>query len=423
MNDDKYIPKHARFNDFNDINSSDKNIEFSNKQSDENDFYSEVKEEDITPTLNIINEKTSPEFELKKAIDPNDSNLELNIPLDDQKDKVDLIKTTENKVLEINPNNQKTSFSQEKKEINLSPNKNSTTDENMAKLWETAQFNQLKKSTVKKKRKIKKKVKKILWLCLLIFFIIIFIISISKLTKWNKDNQETTKIIENIQNAIDVVEIKDDENTELISSETEEKSSDYWYYTKFSLIDVDITKLKEKNKNTVGWINVNNTNINYPYVQYKDNDFYLNHSYDDTYNDAGWVFMDYRNNSNLDNKNTILYAHSRLDKTMFGSLSKTLKYDWYTNKDNHIIRISTETENSLWQIFSIYKIEEEAYYITTDFPTDESYQQFLDTIKGRSIYNFNTTLTTTDKILTLSTCYSDTIRTVVHAKLIKKSIK
>ena len=133
--------------------------------------------------------------------------------------------------------------------------------------------------------------------------------------------------------------------------------------------------------------------------------------------------MDYRNNSNLDNKNTILYAHSRLDDSMFGSLSETLKSKWFTNKDNHIIRISTETENSLWQIFSIYKIKEESYYITTDFSNDNNYQTFLDTVKGRSIYNFNTSLTTTDKILTLSTCYSDDIRIVVHAKLIKKSIK
>ena len=133
--------------------------------------------------------------------------------------------------------------------------------------------------------------------------------------------------------------------------------------------------------------------------------------------------MDFRNDIENLSRNTILYAHSRLDKTMFGSLSKTLKDDWYLNKDNHIIRISTETENTLWQIFSIYKIEEETYYITTDFTNDSDYQQFLNTIKDRSIYNFNTSLITTDKVLTLSTCYSDTIRTVVHAKLIKKSVK
>lgn len=131
--------------------------------------------------------------------------------------------------------------------------------------------------------------------------------------------------------------------------------------------------------------------------------------------------MDYRNDSNLNNKNTIIYAHSRLDKTMFGSLSKVLKSDWYKNKDNHIIKISTPIENSLWQIFSVYKIEEETYYITTDFDSDNTYIEFLNTLKERSKYNFNVSLNSNDSIITLSTCYSETERTVVHAKKIKKS--
>ena len=182
-------------------------------------------------------------------------------------------------------------------------------------------------------------------------------------------------------------------------------------------------EIKTVNEDIIGWIKVDNTNINYPYVQTSDNKYYLNHSYDKSYNDAGWVFMDYRNNSNLDNKNTILYAHSRLDKTMFGSLSKVFRREWHTNKDNHIINISTPTENSLWQIFSVYKIEAESYYITTDFDDDNEYLEFLNTLKSRSKHNFNVTMNSNDSIITLSTCYSDTERTVVHAKKIKKSTR
>ena len=196
-----------------------------------------------------------------------------------------------------------------------------------------------------------------------------------------------------------------------------------WYYITFPLINVDFKELKVKNNDTVGWINVNNTNINYPFVQTDNNNYYLTHSFDKTYNEAGWVFLDYRNETNFSDKNTIIYAHSRLDKTMFGSLSKVLKEEWYTNKDNHIIRISTETENTLWQIFSVYVIETESYYITTNFVSDNEYQTFLDTIKSRSKYNFNTELSINDSILTLSTCYSDTEKTVVHAKLIKREKK
>ena len=275
------------------------------------------------------------------------------------------------------------------------------------------------------KKNQRKKKKNITWIFIILFsiFISIIVFCLIKIFIWGKDNKDTSRAIDDINNIVNVTLREDDDNTELVNDTNEEKNSDYWYYIKFPLIDVDITELKEKNSDTVGWINVNNTNINYPFVQTKDNSYYLNHSFNKKYNEAGWVFLDYRNNKNLNNRNTILYAHSRLDKTMFGSLSKVLKSSWYNNKDNHIIRLSTDTENTLWQIFSVYKIPEESYYITTNFNANEEYTKFLNTIKQRSIHNFNTNLDTNDKILTLSTCYSDTERTVVHAKLIKRSPK
>ena len=279
-----------------------------------------------------------------------------------------------------------------------------------------------KESPKGKKNTRKRKNKKWPWVLLLIVLFAIIVVCLVKIVFWLKDNKTTSEVVNDITNNTNIEEKKDDENTELVNKE-ENTTSDYWYYIKFPLIDVDINKLKEKNSDTVGWINVNKNNINYPYVQGKDNNYYLDHSFNKKYNEAGWVFLDYRNDKNLSNKNNILYAHSRLDKTMFGSLSKTLKSNWYNNKDNHIIRLSTETENTMWQIFSVYKIPEETYYITTNFNSDNDYQKFLNTIKERSIHNFSTNLTTDDKILTLSTCYSDTERTVVHAKLIKRSQK
>ena len=265
--------------------------------------------------------------------------------------------------------------------------------------------------------------KRIVVIGLFIFFSTIFISSSFEISNWFKDNKNTSEITKDIEEIVNVEEITSDENVELINTPEEEPEpeSDYWYYIKFPLISVDFNELAKKNSDTVAWIKVNNTNINYPVVQTNDNNYYLTRSYDKTWNDAGWVFMDYRNSSNLNDRNTIIYAHSRLDKTMFGSLSKVLKSSWYKNKDNHIINLSTPNENSLWQIFSVYKIEEETYYITTDFNDDEAYLEFLNTLKNRSKYNFEVTLNSNDSIITLSTCYSDTERTVVHAKKIKKS--
>lgn len=272
---------------------------------------------------------------------------------------------------------------------------------------------------------VKKRLRKdrVFLLVLLLFFSTIFIFSAFKVIEWLSDNNNTDKVIEKINNDVKVDEVKDNENTEVIDEEpTEpEKASDYFYYITYPLINVDFESLLKTNNETVGWINVNNTNINYPFVQGINNTYYLNHSFDKSYNSAGWVFMDYRNNKEMNNKNTILYAHGRIDKTMFGSLYKTQYPAWYQNKSNHIIRISTPSVNMSYQIFSVYKIEEESYYIQTDFTSDDVYLEFLNTIKKRSKYDFNVVLNESDKIITLSTCANDKERYVVHAKLIKKS--
>lgn len=85
------------------------------------------------------------------------------------------------------------------------------------------------------------------------------------------------------------------------------------------MINVNFDDLKKTNSDVIGWLKVNGININYPFVQGKDNNYYLTHGFNKSYNDAGWIFFDYRNN-NTNNKNTIIYAHSILDKTMFESL-------------------------------------------------------------------------------------------------------
>lgn len=205
-----------------------------------------------------------------------------------------------------------------------------------------------------------------------------------------------------------------------MDEEYSDKKSMYWQYLNTPLSSVDFTNLLKQNKDTIGWLIVNNTNVNYPVVQTTNNDYYLKHAFDRSSNSAGWVYADFRNNFDVLSKNTVIYAHGRKDKVMFGSLTNTLNSKWYKNKDNQIIQFSTLNYNTMWQIFAIYKYEAESYYITTDFSSDESFMEFAKTMKNRSIYDFGIDLNKDDKILTLSTCYNDNgIRLVVQAKLVK----
>lgn len=236
--------------------------------------------------------------------------------------------------------------------------------------------------------------------------------------------------INNLSNSLNedapIVQVEDGTlyNVEMPDLEEKEeysnKKSMYWQYLNTPLSSVDFTELVKQNKDTVGWLIVNNTNVNYPVVQTSNNDYYLKHAFDKSSNSAGWVYADFRNDFNNLSKNTVIYAHGRKDKVMFGSLTNTLDSKWYKNQENQIIQLSTKKYNTMWQIISIYKIKAESYYITTDFSSDESFTKFIKTMKDRSIYDFGIDVSKDDKLLTLSTCYNDNgIRLVVQAKLVK----
>ena len=274
-----------------------------------------------------------------------------------------------------------------------------------------------------KKRKIKIKWKNIILILIIITSTITLLISIFNIIKWKIDSNKTNNEITNIQENINVEEIQDTENTEIIEPVIEvPKENPYWDYINMNMINVDFSDLKRTNPDVVGWLKVNGTNINYPFVQSSDNDYYLTHSFNKSYNGGGWVFLDYRNNG-TNNKNTIIYAHGRSDKTMFGTLKNVLNSGWLNNTNNYVIKISTETENSLWQVFSVYRIPTTSDYLQTNFNDETEYQNFLDMIKDRSSHNFNTNVASTDNILTLSTCYNNSDKMVVHAKIIKKENK
>lgn len=274
-----------------------------------------------------------------------------------------------------------------------------------------------------KRKKKKLRFRKWVIVVFLLFFLSILTFSGFKMYEWYQDNKEIKTMQDDVVKQTKVKEKEDTEKTEQINPPVDE-TDDYWNYIRMSLLEVNFNELLVKNSDTVGWIQVKGTNINYPIVQTIDNDYYLQHAFDKTKNDAGWVYMDYRNNPITFDQNTIIYAHSRYNGTMFGSLKNILNSSWYTNKENHIIRLSTPTENTMWQVFSVYTIPKESYYIMTNFSTVEEYNEFLNTIKGRSEVEFSGTVNTNDKVLTLSTCKDNFgNRIVMHAKLIKKETR
>lgn len=216
----------------------------------------------------------------------------------------------------------------------------------------------------------------------------------TKIYEWWKENKASSTIMEEI-------------TANVVNQEDDSKK-------------IDFEKLKQINNEAVAYLKVNGTNIEYPVVKHSDNSYYLNHSLDKSVNGAGWIFADFRVDFDGTDKNLIIYGHNRRDGSMFGTLKNILTEEWQNNPENLTISLITENEEQEYQVFSVYKIEMEEYYITTDF-TEKTYEEFIKKLKKRSVKDFGVDVTIDDSILTLSTCDNNNeYRVVLHAKKIIK---
>ena len=246
-------------------------------------------------------------------------------------------------------------------------------------------------------RKKEKTNKNLISNIILILFIILFIFSSFKIIMWILNNRENKKIAEEISQAI----IIDEENKE------ENKYK------------VDFQALKYKNPDTVGFLKVNGTNIEYTVVKGTNNSYYLKHNFNKESNSAGWIFADYKNKVDGTDKNLVIYGHNMRDDNMFGSLKNILNDDWHNEEENKYVIFITENDNSIYEVFSVYQVADEDYYITTDFK-DNEFNDFIKTIQSRSKFDFPVYVSENDNILTLSTCANNNkYRVVLHAKKIK----
>ncbi|MBP5684319.1 MAG: class B sortase [Bacilli bacterium] len=280
----------------------------------------------------------------------------------------------------------------------------------------------------------------IMVLCVEVYLICIFFISRwyvqgLKIKFLASDIIESTEIIENQEESQQQQETSENGVSQETPQETADDGysssgggstyypNDYWDYMDVPFLNVDFDELLAKNSDTVGWIKVDGTKVNYPVVQTDDNDYYLHHAFNGSSNSAGWIFADYRVDFEEFGKNTIIYGHNMNNKTMFGSVPQMLNSSYLNNSGDYYIKISTPTCNTVWKMFSIYTVEPEIYYLKTNFIT-YSFEEFINTIKSRSVYDFGIDVTADDKILTLSTCdNTGTKRVAVHSKMINIEYK
>ncbi len=186
---------------------------------------------------------------------------------------------------------------------------------------------------------------------------------------------------------------------------------------------VDYQALYLENNDMIGWIKVDDTKINYPVMQSKDNpDFYLKHKFDKSYSDYGCPYV--QENCDLEKPcdNTIIYGHHMNDGSMFAQL---LKYDSKKFYEGHkTITFDSLTEHREYEVIAAFRTVAYSesgfkYYHFVDAENEDEFNAYVDKCKNMSIYDTETSAKYGDKLITLSTCeYSRTNgRFVVVAKL------
>lgn len=235
-------------------------------------------------------------------------------------------------------------------------------------------------------KKSNNKLKKIVLLLLIVVFVCGIGYTIYYLYNSYKDKKDNTNILDNV--------IVDD------TPATEEKTEKM----------LELEELQKENNEIIGWLEIEDTNINLPVCQTTDNDFYLTHNYKKEKSKGGSLFLDKNFDLINGSSNYLIYGHRNTQGLMFEDLLKYSKEDFYNN--HKTIKFTTNKDDSVYEIMSVfysrvyYKKEKDVfrYYNFVNANNEEEYNDFVNNCKKSSIYDTGVTANYGDQLLTLSTC-------------------
>ena len=251
-----------------------------------------------------------------------------------------------------------------------------------------------------------KRRKKIIYIFVYILLSILILISAIYIIKFLLSKEEAKKESE----LLDTVEInnneiekekKDTEETTEKTNEVENKETERM---------LKVKELQKENTDIVGWLEIENTNINYPVLQGEDNEYYMTHNYKKEKSKNGSIFLNKDYDWNIPSSNLLMYGHNLGNGTMFQELLKYQNKEFYNN--HKVIRFTTAKEDAEYEIISVfksrvyYKSEQNVfrYYYFINANTEEEYNNYVENAKKASIYEIEPTAKYGDQLITLSTC-------------------
>ena len=198
-------------------------------------------------------------------------------------------------------------------------------------------------------------------------------------------------------------EIKINENIQLAKVENEQKEKENERIKQ-------VKTLKSENSDIIGWIEIENTKINYPVLQTTDDEYYLTHNYKKEKTEKGSIFLSKDYNWDRPSDNLQIYGHNLGNGEMFQELLKYTDEKFYKEHPN--IRFTTANEDSIFEIIAVfkskvyYKSDKDVfrYYYFINAETEKEYNDFIENAKKASLYKINATAKYKEQLMTLSTC-------------------
>ena len=235
--------------------------------------------------------------------------------------------------------------------------------------------------------------KKIIFIIIKILLIGTILISSYFIFKEKEEEIEQEQVFE------ELVEIVEDKEIELKDNGQEIESK-----------VINLQNLYDINKDIIGWIKVGNTNINYPVMQSKIENYYLKKDFYKRYSYYGTPFL--ANNCDINtSENLIIYGHNMKNRKMFGDLENYKNKQFYDS--NKVIDLYTldngETIKISYEIFAVFKTvayssTDFKYYQHVSFNSKESFEVFINHVQDLSLYKTEVNPKYGDKLITLSTC-------------------
>ena len=256
-----------------------------------------------------------------------------------------------------------------------------------------------------------------LLLSVLIVLSLIYIINFFLLKQEAKEQSKLLSAIEiyEKEGTKEVVQNTAEDGEENIESESEEKgetitTEDTKEQNEKIERMLQVKQLQAQNADIVGWLEIENTNINYPVLQGTDNSYYMTHNYKKEKSKNGSIFLNADYNWNIPSNNLLIYGHNLGNGMMFQELLKYEKESFY--QEHPIIRFTTAEEDAEYEIISVfksrvyYKSEKNVfrYYYFINSKSEEKYDEFVKNAKNASLYPIDATANYGDQLITLSTC-------------------